>query len=112
MSEDGEMQPGAMDLIEPARRSPAVRRDALRRRRDSAQRREGTRGDGDEMGKDKDEATARDDDGFFDSVMATATWRENTVPTSSAGQPAPRDRADGSVQESAHPAPFKTLFPN
>ena len=145
MSADGEMQPGAMDLIEPVRRSPAVRRDALRRRRDSARRREGTCGVGDEMGKTKGEAVARDDDGFFDSVMATgtchgprrdgdempqeqgeataldddgffdsvmatATWRENAVPTSSAGQPAPRDSADGSAQESAHPAPFKTLF--
>ena len=70
----------------------------------------GPRRDGDEMPQEQCEATAFDDDGFFDSVMATATWRENAVPTSSAGQPAPRNSADDSAQESAHPPPFKTLF--
>jgi hypothetical protein len=86
------MQPGAMDLNEAARYSPAPFSSNP------------------ERGKDQDEATVRDDDGFFDTVMATATWQENAVPTSEAEQPAPRDSADGTVQESAHPAAFKTLF--
>ena len=74
MSDDDEMQPGGMDLAEA--RLHVSEQDAFHQSRSlyvSYDTGHGTRGGGDEMPKDQDEATARDDDGFFDSVMATGT---------------------------------------
>ena len=42
---------------------------------------------------------------FFAEIL----FCENSVSTNSAEQPAPRDNAEGSVEQSAHPAPIKTL---
>jgi hypothetical protein len=43
------------------------------------------------------------------AFVAEIVFRENGVSTNSAEQPATRDNAEGSVEQSAHPAPIKTL---
>ena len=43
------------------------------------------------------------------AFVAEIVFRENGVSTNSAEQPATRDNTEGSVEQSAHPAPIKTL---
>jgi hypothetical protein len=43
------------------------------------------------------------------AFVAEIVFRENGVSTNSAEQPATRDNAEGSVEQSAHPALIKTL---
>ena len=95
LSDDGEMQPGGMGLNEASLHVSEEDAEAFHQFLDEARLHvserdadafhqsrslyvsydtcHGTRGGGDEMSTDQDEATVRDDDVFIDSVMATGT---------------------------------------
>ncbi len=83
MNDNGEMKPVGMDLHEAKLHVSEQDAEAFHQSRSlyvSYDTGHGTRGCGDEMTKHQGEATARDDDGTQDSVMATGSLRKRTKP--------------------------------